>query len=172
MSQAYQKPNTPSDTLQKWASAADGTLSSRTNGTSEPQTRATSGQNTASQPSNPQLQAARRRHLSRPRRPQVKRAETTRGERNGASSRESHLPIIWVGMSERRRSILCILDICICIIGRCICTTKIAWDNVASCAWNCTGTVTEYLDPSASGSLHLGLEWEKKRTKEYFGYLG
>ena len=34
MNQAYQKQNTPSATSQKWVSAADGTLSSRTNGTS------------------------------------------------------------------------------------------------------------------------------------------
>ena len=91
MSQAYQKQNTPSATSQKWASAAGGTLSSRTNGTSEPQTLATSGQNTASPPFNLQLQAVRRRHPSRHRRPRAKRAEMTKGERNGASSRGIHL---------------------------------------------------------------------------------
>ena len=91
MSQAYQKQNTPSATSQKWASAAGGTPSSRTNGTSEPQTLATSGQNTASPPSNLQLQAVRRRHPSRHPRPRVKRAEMTKGKRNGASSRGIHL---------------------------------------------------------------------------------
>ena len=49
---------------------------------------------------------------------------------------------------------------------------KIAWDNVASCAWNCTGTVTKYLDPSALGSLHLGLEWEKRGRRSILVTLG
>ena len=75
----------PSATSPRWGSAAAETLSSRTSGTSEPQTLAMTGRDTASQPFRPQLQAARRRRRSRPRRPRARKAETRKGRRNGAS---------------------------------------------------------------------------------------
>ncbi len=164
MKQACQRQNMPSATSQKWASAADETLSSRTNGTSKPQTRAMSGQDTASQLSCPQLQAGprvRRRHF-RPRQTRVKRAEMKEAKRNGASSRGTHP---YYSMSERGDDVctFCMLGICIFIVKRCI-VPQIAWHHTTvSWAWNCTGT-SKYLHPGI-GSLAFGSGGEKGKGR-------
>ena len=128
MNQACPRQNMPSGTLQKWASAADGTLSSRINGTSELQTLATSGHGTASQLSRPQPQVARRQPLRfRLRQQQVSGVGMTREKRNGASFKSYPL-YLNMGLN------FCILEICIFTIERCI-VPPMAWNDTAPWAW-------------------------------------
>lgn len=155
--QASQKQNTQLATSQKWVSAADVILLSPTNGTSKPATLAMSGRSIDSRPYRRRPLAVHRRPHSRHRRARVRKAETRKGRRNGASSRCSHC---WM-MNEEDYTTFCILGICISIIiERCI---------VPPCKWNitalqCIGTSTLVL--AVMGSCILS--GREKRRKGAF----